>query len=64
MSAIPSGWRKSSKSGQETNCVEVGRTADGTAVRDTKNRSAGYFTTTPAQWTAFLSAVKTGRYDA
>ena len=64
MRTNPSGWRKSSRSAQQTSCVEVGRTADGTAVRDTKNRSAGYFTTTPAQWTAFLSAVKTGRYDA
>ncbi|MBK0865917.1 DUF397 domain-containing protein [Saccharopolyspora sp. HNM0986] len=64
MSTTPYGWHKSSRSGKQTSCVEVGRTADGTAVRDTKNRSAGYFTTTPAQWTAFLSAVKTGRYDA
>lgn len=64
MSTNPYDWRKSSRSGKQTNCVEVGRVADGTAVRDTKNRSAGYFTTTPAQWTAFLSAVKTGRYDA
>lgn len=33
-------WRKASRSGQEGNCVEVGRTTDGTlaAVQDSKNR--------------------------
>lgn len=33
-------WRKASRSGQDGNCVEVGRTADGklAAVQDSKNR--------------------------
>ncbi|WP_433871218.1 DUF397 domain-containing protein [Saccharopolyspora sp. CA-218241] len=57
-------WRKSSRSNSGGNCVEVGFGRDGArAVRDTKDRAAGHFTTTGAQWTSFLTAVKTGRYD-
>ncbi|PRW61742.1 DUF397 domain-containing protein [Actinopolyspora mortivallis] len=56
-------WRKSSRSSASGNCVEVGFTADLTGVRDTKNRQAGYFTATRQQWTAFLDAVKTGRFE-
>ncbi|GAA4885079.1 DUF397 domain-containing protein [Saccharopolyspora cebuensis] len=58
-------WRKSTRSnGNNGNCVEVGFGRDGArAVRDTKDRAAGHFTTTGAQWTSFLTAVKTGRYD-
>ncbi|MCA1191225.1 DUF397 domain-containing protein [Saccharopolyspora sp. 6V] len=60
---FPTEWKKSSRSGTN-NCVEVGRTASGTAVRDTKDRAAGYFTATAGQWAAFVGAVKGGRFDA
>ncbi|WXK02685.1 DUF397 domain-containing protein [Saccharopolyspora sp. ID03-671] len=59
----PTGWRKSLRSTQVENCVEVGRIGDDAAVRDTKNRDQGYFTTTREQWTAFISDVKSGRFD-
>ncbi|MBQ0928574.1 DUF397 domain-containing protein [Saccharopolyspora endophytica] len=59
----PGKWRKSSKSG-EKNCVEVAEYGDGAAVRDTKNRSQGYFTATPTQWQAFLDAIKSDRFEA
>ncbi|GAA0533016.1 hypothetical protein GCM10011581_17830 [Saccharopolyspora subtropica] len=61
--AIPIGWRKSSRSTNTDNCVEVGRIGDGAAVRDTKNRGGGYFTTTGPQWSAFVDAIKSGRFD-
>ncbi len=61
---VPSAWRKSSRSKQQTACVEVGRVADGAAVRDTKDRAAGYFTTDRDQWAAFVDAVKGGKFDA
>ncbi|MGW0892192.1 DUF397 domain-containing protein [Saccharopolyspora sp. NPDC002578] len=63
MSRQPSGWRKSSRSAQQTDCVEVGRVADGAAVRDTKDRTAGHFTASAGQWSAFVGALKSGRFD-
>ncbi|WP_433869518.1 DUF397 domain-containing protein [Saccharopolyspora sp. CA-218241] len=56
-------WRTSSRSGNNGACVEVAVTATAVAVRDTKDRAAGYFTTTGPQWSAFLGAIKTGRYE-
>ncbi|SFE33304.1 protein of unknown function [Actinopolyspora alba] len=56
-------WRKSSRSQGANNCVEVAVAADNVSVRDTKNRAAGYFTATGSQWSAFLDAVKTSRFD-
>lgn len=50
-------WRKASRSGTETNCVELASTG---AVRDSKN-AAG-----PALMVdlrGFLAAIKTGRFD-
>ncbi|WP_020666453.1 DUF397 domain-containing protein [Amycolatopsis nigrescens] len=48
-------WRKSSYSngGDPDNCVEVAFVPGGVAVRDTKNRAAGYLAVSPAAWAAF-----------
>ncbi len=63
MSSNPTHWRKSTRSQQRTACVEVGRTGAGAAVRDSKDRAAGYVTADRGQWQAFLAAVKSGAFD-
>jgi uncharacterized protein YeaC (DUF1315 family) len=46
------------------NCVEVGRTPDGTVlVRDTKNRVQQALVFTDEEWTAFVAGVKAGEFD-
>lgn len=63
MTQEPKGWRKSSRSQQKTACVEVARLGSGAAVRDTKDRGAGYFTADATEWTSFIGAIKSGRFD-
>lgn len=58
------GWRKSSASGSQNECVEVGEFPAGdVAVRDTKAEGRGPVLAFPASaWTAFLGDVKNGRF--
>lgn len=49
-------WRKSSYSGTETDCVEVGRSI---GIRDSKAPSHHISLSAPA-WSAFLAAAKFG----
>ncbi|WP_243790358.1 DUF397 domain-containing protein [Saccharopolyspora gloriosae] len=56
-------WRKSSRSNSGGNCVEVAITRTSVGLRDTKNRAAGHLATGQTQWTAFLTAIKSGRYE-
>ncbi|GAA2776429.1 DUF397 domain-containing protein [Saccharopolyspora taberi] len=64
MTLSPTGWRKSARSARHTDCVEVGRVGEGAAVRDSKDRTAGYFDVSAEQWRSFVTALKAGRFDA
>lgn len=55
-------FKKSSFSqGDQQNCVEVAHTLNGgRAVRDSKDRAAGTQFHGPAEWAAFVTALKNG----
>lgn len=55
-------WRKSSRSNQQGgNCVETATLPDGgRAVRDSKNPDGPALLFTPAEWAAFVEAVRAG----
>ncbi len=55
-------WRKSSKSGQGANCVEVADLPDGgIAVRDSKNPDGPMLQFDGTAWAEFVTAIKDGR---
>jgi hypothetical protein len=58
-------WRKSSYSGGQGNCVEVGTTATGSVagIRDSKSPERGYLAVEPEAFGAFLADVKWGKRD-
>ncbi|WP_406283646.1 DUF397 domain-containing protein [Embleya sp. NBC_00896] len=60
MTSQPERWRKSTYSGHEGDCVEVGRHTEKTAVRDTKARALGRLAIGTAPWATFLSHLKHG----
>ncbi|MDQ3760494.1 MAG: DUF397 domain-containing protein [Actinomycetota bacterium] len=54
-------WRKSTRSSDVANCVEVAVTAGTVAVRDSKNPASSVLAVPPHAWTAFTTAVRTGK---
>lgn len=58
------GWRTSTRSSHNGNCVEVGFGRQSVAVRDTKNRTAGHLTVAPEQWCEFVARVKRGEFNS
>lgn len=54
----PTGWRVSSYSAAQGNCVEVGKAGDAVLVRDTKDREAGALRVSPAAWRRFADTVR------
>jgi hypothetical protein len=52
-------WRKASYSGGANgSCVEVGKSTDGVAVRDTTDRDGGTLSFTTYAWRAFMTGIK------
>ena len=57
-------WRKSTRSTNETGCVEAAFLADGrVAIRDSKDRAGPALVYTPREWDAFLKGAKDGEFD-
>nr|WP_083466743.1 DUF397 domain-containing protein [Kibdelosporangium sp. MJ126-NF4] len=54
-------WRKSSRSADVGQCVELARTEAGFGVRDSKNATGPVLTLTAEQGLAFLRSVKSAR---
>ncbi len=51
-------WRKSSHSGEESNCVEVGITRVVISVRDSKAPRNATLAFSPKLWSAFLRSLR------
>ncbi|MDQ3153674.1 MAG: DUF397 domain-containing protein [Actinomycetota bacterium] len=56
-------WRKSSRSSDTANCVEVALTGAAVAVRDSKQPNGVTLTVTPHAWTAFTTAIRNHEFD-
>lgn len=50
-------WRKSSRSTDQPNCVEVAVTGQAVVVRDSKHPGGGALIVTPPAWTVFTAAL-------
>jgi hypothetical protein len=50
-------WRKSSYSGGDNNCVEVGTAGSGVAVRDSKHPRGAPLSFSAAAWQAFTGSL-------
>lgn len=57
------GWRKSSHSIADGNCVEAGKSRDGIVVRDSVDSSGKLITYNVNSWRAFVVHVKEGEFD-
>jgi hypothetical protein len=53
-------WRKSTKSGDTANCVEVATAPDGMLVRDSKDPDGPVLVFARDSWLAFVEDVKAG----
>ncbi len=57
-------WRKSARSGNSGNCVEVAELPNGgRAVRDSKDPTGPILRFTRREWDAFIGGAKDGEFD-
>ncbi|GAA2107261.1 DUF397 domain-containing protein [Actinomadura alba] len=56
-------WRKSSRSGSNSNCVEIGSLSTAVAVRDSKDPDGPCLIVDRPDWLAFIDAVKHREFD-
>jgi hypothetical protein len=56
-------WRKSSRSSDQGQCVEVTDLGDGRAVRDSKNPTGPALRFTAAEWSVFTAGLRGGQFD-
>jgi Domain of unknown function (DUF397) len=56
-------WRKSARSGSQSNCVEVALTERNIAVRDSKDPDGGMLVLSPETWMTFMMQARVGSFD-
>lgn len=56
-------WRKSSRSVDEGNCIEVTALNTNYAVRDSKHPTGPTLRFTTAAWSAFTTGIRAGEFD-
>jgi hypothetical protein len=57
------GWRKSTRSGNGGNCVEVAQDSATVGVRDSKNPTGPVLVFSTGSWNDFIAAAKLGAFD-
>jgi Domain of unknown function (DUF397) len=56
-------WKKSSRSVDQGNCVEVANLDGGRAVRDSKNPTGTVLQLSTTEWSALTTAIQDGQFD-